>query len=51
MLGPDVGLFIERREVKHSAGEFDKYTDLELVQMLSEEAQAMLDDHSAGESA
>jgi len=49
MLGPDVGLFVERKEFKHSLGEFDKYTDLELVQMLSQEAQALLEDHSAGE--
>jgi hypothetical protein len=49
MLGPDVGLFIERRDVKHSVSEFDKYTDLELVQMLAREAQALLEDRSGGE--
>jgi hypothetical protein len=34
-------VFTERREIKHST-EFDKMSDVELVQLLEREAQALL---------
>jgi hypothetical protein len=48
LAGIEVGLFIERKEVKH-VGEFDKLSDEELVKLLAQEAQMLLlSDRSGG---
>ena len=40
--GLEVGMFVERKEAKHSFG-FEKLSDVELVQILEQEAQALLE--------
>src|SRR5215469_16733804 len=47
MIGHELGLFTEKKEIAHSIGEFKQYTDEELVQILEHEAQALLAHHSA----
>ena len=41
MLGSELAMFTERKEIKHAA-EFEKYSDAELVQLLIQEAQTLL---------
>lgn len=48
MIGHELGLFTEKKEIAHSIGEFKQYTDEELVQILEHEAQALLGHHSGG---
>ena len=48
LAGLEIGLFNERKELKLVA-DFDKYSDLELVQLLAEEAQSLLEDGTLGE--
>jgi hypothetical protein len=45
MIGYELGLFTEKKEIAHSIGEFKKYSDEELVQILEHEARALLEDH------
>ena len=45
MIGHEIGLFTEKKEIAHSIGEFKQYTDEELVQILEHEAQALLGHH------
>jgi phage terminase small subunit len=46
MIGAELQMFVERKEIAHIVGEFDKMSDAELVQVLAKEAQALLEDHS-----
>jgi len=50
LLGKELGMFADRSEVKHSTGEYDKLSDVQLVELLVQEARALLEDHS-GETA
>jgi phage terminase small subunit len=47
LIGKEIGMFIDRKEFKHSVGEFDKMSDAELVQALAREAQALLIEHQS----
>jgi phage terminase small subunit len=50
MLGSELGLFVGRSEHKHTIGEFDKFSDAELAQILIQEAQMLLlTDQSGGD--
>lgn len=46
LIGKELGMFIDRKEFRHTVGEFDKMSDAELVQTLAQEAQLLLEDHS-----
>jgi hypothetical protein len=49
LIGKEIGMFTERKEIKHS-NQFEKMTDLELVQLLEQEAKRLLiEDHSGGD--
>jgi hypothetical protein len=48
LAGLECGLFTERKEINY-AREFAKYSDAELVQILEQEAQALLEHHSRGD--
>jgi len=45
LIGKELGMFIDRKEFKHSVGEFDKMSDAELVRALAQEAQQLLIEH------
>ena len=50
MAGLELGMFTERKEIKHLSSEFEKMSDLEIVQMLEAEARRLLlEDHSGGD--
>jgi len=51
MLGSALDLFVERKEIKHSLGDYDKYSDAQLVEILQQEAKALLEDHSSAKVA
>jgi len=46
--GDVANLFIERAEHKFSVGAYDKYSNAELLEILQQEARALLEDHSDG---
>jgi hypothetical protein len=50
MLGSELNMFREQKEVTHKNGDLDQMTDIELITTLVEEAKVMLEDHSAGKS-
>jgi hypothetical protein len=50
MAGLELGMFTERKEIKHLSSEFEKMSDLEIVQMLEAEARRLLlEDQSSGD--
>lgn len=49
LAGLEVGMFVDRKEVTH-LGDFDKYSDSQIVEMLRDEATALLE-HQAGDKA
>jgi hypothetical protein len=50
LAGLECGLFTERKEIANVVDEFDKMSDVELVHLLSQQVQALLEDHSGGDS-
>ena len=48
LAGLECGMFTERKEFPHVLSEFDKMSDLEMVQTLVREGQKLLDDYSGG---
>jgi hypothetical protein len=46
LAGLECGLFAESKEIAHCVGELDKMSDVQLVQLLAQEAQLLLEDHS-----
>ena len=47
LAGIELQMFTERKEIK-CLTEFDEMSDVELVQLLEQEARALLEDHSGG---
>jgi hypothetical protein len=46
LAGIEVGMFTERKEISHPKSSLDNLSDLELVQVLYQEAQALLEHYS-----
>jgi hypothetical protein len=49
LAGMELQMFTERKEIQHTKGAFEALSDLELVQLVTREAQALLEDHSGGD--
>jgi hypothetical protein len=45
LAGIELGMFVERKEITHTRSNLDHLSDLELVQLVQQEAQALLEDH------
>jgi hypothetical protein len=47
LIGKEIGMFVEKRDVRHVA-EFEKLSDLELLQLIERETRKLLEDNSGG---